>query len=212
MTPRQTTEDLIRALSQHPAPPPFRPAAALGAMLVPALTGLGLFLLAFGPRPDLTTAWQQLPVLAKSVLPALLALSAVWLALRSSWPEGRVTLWPLAVPALAALALVLWRLAVTDAPLLAETLGQTALACLISITALSALPLVAGIMMLRRAAPTRPALTGALLGLAVGGGIAAGYALHCTEDSPLFFVTWYGLAIALVGAGGGWLGRRFLRW
>jgi hypothetical protein len=212
MTPRQTTEELIRALSRRPAPPPFRPAAALGVMLVPGLAGLGLFLLAFGPRPDLAAAWQQLPVLAKSVLPALLALSAIWLALRSSWPGGRVALWPLAVPALAALALVLWRLTVTDAPLLAETLGQTALACLISITALSALPLVAGIMMLRRTAPTRPALTGALLGLAVGGGIAAGYALHCTEDSPLFFVTWYGLAIALVGAFGGWLGRRFLRW
>lgn len=47
---------------------------------------------------------------------------------------------------------------------------------------------------------------------AFAAGVAAGYALHCTEDSPLFFVSWYGLAIAIVGTLGAWLGHRFLRW
>ena len=65
---------------------------------------------------------------------------------------------------------------------------------------------------LRRGAPARPALTGALLGLASAGGIAAGYALHCTEDSPLFFVSWYSLAILLVAGLGALAGRRVLHW
>ena len=63
-----------------------------------------------------------------------------------------------------------------------------------------------------RTAPTRPVLTGALLGVAIGAGVAAGYALHCIEDSPLFFVSWYGLAIGIVGGVGGLLGHRLLRW
>ncbi|NCU19502.1 DUF1109 family protein, partial [Candidatus Falkowbacteria bacterium] len=32
------------------------------------------------------------------------------------------------------------------------------------------------------------------------------------QASPLFFVTWYGLAIALVAACGAYLGHRFLKW
>jgi hypothetical protein len=66
--------------------------------------------------------------------------------------------------------------------------------------------------MLRRAAPVRPGVTGALLGLAVGAGVAAGYALYCTEDSPLFFMLWYSLAIGIVAGCGAILGLRFLRW
>ncbi|MBD3765305.1 MAG: DUF1109 family protein, partial [Rhodobacterales bacterium] len=43
-------------------------------------------------------------------------------------------------------------------------------------------------------------------------GVAAGYALHCTEDSPLFFVLWYGLGILVPTLAGAWLGRRLLAW
>jgi hypothetical protein len=41
---------------------------------------------------------------------------------------------------------------------------------------------------------------------------AAGYALVCTEDSRLFFVTWYGLGIVLGGALGAAAGIQVLRW
>ncbi|MDR7123498.1 DUF1109 domain-containing protein [Pseudotabrizicola sp. 4114] len=212
MTNRQSTRDLIRDLAAAPAPVPFNPVATAGGMLTLLVIGLVPFLAVSGLRPDLAAAWEQLPVQAKTVLPVLLSISAIWLALRSSRPEARLALWPLAVPAAPAIALVLWRLAGAEGSLLSETMGQTALVCLGSITLLSALPLAAGVCLLRRAAPTRPVLTGTLLGIAAAAGVTAGYALHCTEDSPLFFVTWYGLAIGIVGMTGAWLGHQFLRW
>lgn len=212
MTTRQTTDDLIRDLAARPAPARFHPTAAAGGMASLAALGLGLFFAGLGLRADMAGAWQHLAVQAKTVLPALLSVIAIWLALRSARPEGHIKAWPLAVPIAAALALALQRLVVADGPRLAELLGNTATACLASITLLSALPLAAGIVLLRRAAPTRPVQTGALLGIAVGAFVAGGYALHCTEDSPLFFVSWYGMAIGLVGASGAYLGHRFLRW
>lgn len=212
MTTRQTTDELIRDLAARPAPAPFHPVAAAGGMAVMAALVLGLYLAGFGLRADMAGAWQHLAVQAKTVLPALLSLIAIWLALRSARPEGRIKAWPLAVPIALALALALQRLVMADGPHLAELMGNTAMACLASITLLSALPLAVGVVLLRRAAPTRPVQTGALLGIAVGAFVAAGYALHCTEDSPLFFVSWYGIAIGLAGTGGAYLGHRFLRW
>jgi hypothetical protein len=38
------------------------------------------------------------------------------------------------------------------------------------------------------------------------------YATHCTEDSPLFYVTWYGLAITGVTLAATLIGARVLRW
>ena len=58
----------------------------------------------------------------------------------------------------------------------------------------------------------RHVLSVALFGLAGGGAGAAVYALHCTEVSPLFYVTWYGLAILVVTAVSALLGPRILRW
>lgn len=212
MNDRRRTEDLIGALAAAPLPEPFRPGRTLAAMLCVMLAGLGLYLAIFGIRPDLGAAWAKLAVQAKTILPALLSLSAIWLALRSARPEGRVMLWLLALPGAVAGAMVLYRLSGADGLSLAGMAGQTALACLGSIVLLSALPLAAGIVLFRRSAPTRPVVTGALLGLATAAAVASGYALHCTEDSPLFFVAWYGGAICLVGGIGAVAGHRFLRW
>ncbi|WP_374435303.1 NrsF family protein [Tabrizicola sp.] len=212
MTARRSTEDLIRDLAATPVPARFSPGFAGCVLGVLMLGGLALYFAVFGLRPDLGSAWTHLPVQAKSILPALLSLLAIWLAFASARPEGRVLLWPLAIPVLLAFVLVLFRIATADGALVAEAIGQTALACLSSIAMISALPLAIGIAFLRRSAPTRPVLTGALLGVAIGAGVAAGYGLHCAEDSPLFFLSWYGLAIGIVGGVGGLLGHRFLRW
>lgn len=212
MTQGRRTEDLIRHLASSPAPPPFRPDRAALALWAVLALGLAVFWLVFGLRADLASVWGQFGVQVKSGLPILLSLVALFLALRSTRPDARLPLWPLALPAGLALLLLLHRLSLGTDQLLAETLGQTALACITSITLLSLLPLGAGLLLLRQAAPARPALTGALLGIAASAGAAAGYALHCTEDSPLFFISWYGLGIALLGACGAALGHRFLRW
>lgn len=213
MTAPRTTEDLIRDLASRPAPPPFLPGRAGWAMAGAAALGLVPFLGVVGLRPDLAAAVFQPVLLAKTVLPLALAALALRLAIVSSRPGVRLRLWPLALPAALALVLAGQRLAaVPDGGLVAEFLGGTAVVCLSSITGLSLLPIAAGTVLLRRGAPVRPVLSGALVGLAAGGGVAAGYALHCTEDSPLFFVPWYGLAILLATGLGALAGHRLLRW
>jgi hypothetical protein len=213
MTRRRSTDDLIQDLARRALPPPFSPALLASATLGLMALCLWLFLLGLGLRADLYSALQTGNVQAKSILPLALFAIALGLALASARPGVRVPVWLLGLPVAAAAALVAYRLATMGAaPVVPEFLGQTALACLTSITALSALPLAAGMWLMRRGAPTRPGLSGALLGLAVGAGIAAGYALHCTEDSPLFFVLWYGLAMSIPAAVGGYLGRRVLHW
>jgi len=37
------------------------------------------------------------------------------------------------------------------------------------------------------------------------------YASHCTDDSPLFVMTWYSIATALVAAIGAFVGSKVLR-
>jgi hypothetical protein len=74
-------------------------------------------------------------------------------------------------------------------------------------------PLLVGVLAaLRYGAPTRPRLAGAAAGLLAGGLAATLYAAHCPDDSPLFVVTWYSLAIAMVVIAGSLIGPRVLRW
>ncbi len=215
MTGPRTTDDLIRDLAGRPAPRALSRGWTAGSVAVAAVLVLAvlLFWLVFGLRPDLSAVIGRPSVLAKSLLPLLLSAGALWLAVALARPEARVPIWPLILPPLLGVMLAGLRLAKgpNDA-LWPEMLGQTAVACLVSITILSIAPLGIGLAMLRRGAPARPDLTGALLGLASGGGIAAGYALHCTEESPLFFLPWYGLAICLAAGLGALAGRRVLRW
>lgn len=134
------------------------------------------------------------------------------LALHSARPGAVVRPWLLAVPVAAALSLFAARL--VQAPvgqILPAVLGNSA-ACLVSITALSAPAIILDLALFRRGATLRPAPTGALIGLAASGGAAAGYALHCTEDSPLFSTVWYGLAMLAGITAGAAAGRRMLRW
>ncbi len=77
---------------------------------------------------------------------------------------------------------------------------------------LMSLPLLAGALYgLRHGAPTRPAIAGAIAGLLSAGLAATLYASHCTDDSPLFVVTWYSLAAAFIAAVGALAGSRVLR-
>lgn len=223
MTPQRRTEDLIRALAARPVPRAFGAGRVMAGMAMAGIAGLALFIARSGLRADLATSGM---IHLKLGLFGVLAGLALWLALRSARPEaflddapslpvrvGRPRLWLLALPLAVAAMLALGRMAaLPDGALRADWLGQTAAACLLSITALSLPPMAAGVALMRRGAPTRPMLSGALLGLAAGAGIATGYALHCTEDSPLFFVFWYGLAIAIATLLGALAGRRFLRW
>lgn len=214
MTSQQDTEALIAALGRAPAPEPLRRGGGLLGLIAAALAlGMGAVLGVLGLRLDLGAALAVPLTAAKTLLPLGLAALALPLLRRSTRPEGRAPLWPFLAPAALAAALFGARaLALAPAARPVELMGGTAAACLLSITLISAGPLGAGLWALRRGASTRPARTGALLGLAVGALATVGYSLHCTEDSPMFYVTWYGLAIALMTALGALAGARLLRW
>ncbi|MGI3163325.1 NrsF family protein [Pseudooceanicola sp. 200-1SW] len=211
------TDDLIANLVQDPAP---APSARVEARLLPYLgaglivTALG-FALALGPRPDLAAALAQPMVAAKTVLPLLLAALTLPLALRAArpgaapgWPARALWALPLAVLALLVLALA------TTAPgdWLRLFIGHSIPVCLPAITLLSLPPLAGLIAALKRGAPVRPGLAGALAGLAAAGLATALYSTFCIEDSPLFYGIWYSAGIGIATGLGALAGRRWLRW
>lgn len=207
------THELIDRLSAETALPALHP-RGIGLQIV-AVVGVvsALFLLIAGPRDDLMQAMSQPLVLTKTLLPAVLCLVALVLALRLTRPERDPRLWPLILPFGAALGLWFWsyatqtpaeRFADVSAPALAECLGLILL--------LSALPAALALRWLSRGASTSPHISGALAGLATAAGAATGYSLFCVQDNPLFFVTWYGVAILIVSGLSALAGGRVLRW
>lgn len=210
-----TTNDLIMSLSADASP--VRPGILRRGMLVGLAAGgllAVLFFAAFwGVRPDFGQVQAPFLIL-KSILPALLAMIGFPLLLARARPGGQSgagsLIWALPVftVGLAALA----ALVTPPGDWMAEFLGSSIATCLSSIPILSA-PILAGLLLgLRRGAPEHPARCGAVAGLVAGGTGAALYSLYCIEDSPLFFGTWYVLAIALVGGLGAFAGHRMLRW
>ena len=115
--------------------------------------------------------------------------------------------------AAAALALLGWAYVTTPADgLEMAVVGKTLTTCLVTIPLLSILPVTAIMWALRQGATTARVLAGFVAGLGGAGLSAAIYALHCTEDSPLFYVPWYGLGIAGVTLVSTVIGSRLLRW
>ena len=209
------TDDLIRALAADAKPAqPLLPVMVIWLVpaLIVALVGLWATL---GFRADLAQALVTPVSAVRFVLTGALGLVGARIALLLARPEGRglARLWPLGAVALVALALLVWALIATpsDAVRMA-VVGKTMTTCLVTIPLLSVLPVAAILHMLRRGATTAPALAGFVAGLTGGGMSAAIYALHCTEDSPLFYVTWYGLAILMVTFVTTIIGPRVLRW
>lgn len=209
------TDDLIRALAADTVEPPAVQASLVlgtGFSLIAALLGVWLGL---GFRPDLATALMTPVSAVRILLAGLLGVVSARLALVLLRPEGAqiVRLWPLAIVMAAAFGLLLWAFATTpqDARQMAMV-GKTMSTCLVTIPLVSVLPVTVLHVVLRQGATTAPRRTGFVAGLAGSGFSAAIYALYCTEDSPLFYVTWSGLAILCVALVSAVIGARSLRW
>jgi len=175
-----------------------------------------LFQMTLGVRPDAMISLVTSPRFTfKFIVTLLLAATALALVLRLERPGAATR-----VPALALAVAPLMLLAAAGIELMllprAEwmpvMIGMNSMVCLRSIPFLSAPLLIAALFALRLGAPTRPALAGAVAGLVASGIGAAIYASHCTDDSPIFVVVWYTIAIALVTAAGAIAGRFVLRW
>ncbi len=209
------TDDLIRTLAADTLRPrPLMATLLLG--LIPALAiALAAVWLTLGFRADIGSALVSPVSAVRIILTGILGIAAARLALVLARPEGvqAARLWPLAVVAVAALGLLLWAYVTTPAEARQmATIGKTITTCLVTIPLLSILPVASVLYTLRQGATTAPARAGFVAGLAGSGLAAAIYALHCTEDSPLFYVTWYGLAIMGITLVSTLIGARLLRW
>lgn len=209
------TEDLIRALAadtQIERPIAAMLAGLLGLSIAMAVAVIGVTL---GFRDDLLLSLVSPLSVLRFVLTAALGLVGVRLALVLARPEGRALarFWPIAAVAAVALGVLVWTYVATppEARQMA-VVGKTMVTCLITIPLLSILPVTALLISIRHGATTAPALAGFVAGVAGSGFAAMVYAMHCTEDSPLFYVTWYGIAITGVTLVSTLIGARVLRW
>ena len=91
-------------------------------------------------------------------------------------------------------------------------IGSNAVNCMTLIPLLASGPLVIFITALKSGAPAHPGLSGAMAGLGAGTLAAVFYAMNCFDDSPLFVITWYPLALLAVVSTGYFAGLCFLRW
>jgi hypothetical protein len=209
------TDSLIRTLAADTRIAP-KPQVRLASSLIPAvLLAAAAVWATMGFRPDLAQSLVTTNPILRILLALALGLAGTRIALVLARPEGRALarLWPLAAVAIVALGLLLLTFAGTPSGTLGTAIrGKTMSTCLIVIPLLSILPVAAILTTLRGGATTAPALAGCVAGLAGGGLAAAVYALHCTEDNPLFYVTWYGTAILGVTFASTLIGIRVLRW
>lgn len=209
------TNDLIAALAadQSTGLSTVERSIAIAAMVGAAIS-FAAFLLSIGWRPDIGEAIGTVRFPFKFVVTLAVVVTAAPVLVRLARPDVAGTrLWMLAVGPALILGGVLLELAVLPASDWAGNLvGSNAAICLTAIPLLSIVPLAMLLWALKRGAPTRPRLTGAICGVLSSSIAATMYALHCDDDSPLFVVVWYSLAMGIVTAVATAVGGRLLRW
>ncbi len=209
------TDQLINTLANDPWPSISPAGLLLRSLPVALAVSAASLALTLGFRHGWLDAMSVPLVALKWFLPLFLGLFGLAVLLRLVRPGAnastlRHAMWLVPAGAMAAMA---YAYATTPAAgRWAAFVGESVVPCLISIPLLS-LPILAAILLvLRHGAVLYPVKAGAIAGLTAGGLGTAIYALHCTEDSPLFFTVWYSAGIMAVTALGAVLGNKLLRW
>ncbi|MBB3932485.1 hypothetical protein GGR25_003543 [Kaistia hirudinis] len=209
------TNDLIRLLEEDaPAGMSLGRRITL-ALLAGVVVAALLLIVTVGLRHNLASVFETARVIFKVGETLLLAILASALVYRIGKPDlpARTRALMLLVPLGLLVAAVVTELALLPpADWVSSWRGQHAAFCVFFIPVLALAPLAAFLAALKAGAPENPALAGAAAGLAAGAIAAAVYAWHCPDDSPLFVATWYVIAIGIVTAAGGLIGRRSLAW
>jgi len=209
------TDQLIRTLAADNSYRPRPVGFVLALMLLAAApVSLLMFFSELGVRPDVMTAMHNPFFDLKFAVTLALAAAGIAASLHLSRPEVSLSGfgWLFVIPAgllaagIAGEAMMPQRL-----PMMTRLVGSNSRVCMTAIPLMSLPLLAASILGLRHGAPGRPALAGAVAGLMSAGLAATFYASHCTDDSPLFVMTWYTLATSLVTAIGALAGAKFLR-
>ncbi len=209
------TDQLIRTLAADNGQRARPVGIMLALMLLTAApVSIAIFFLILGVRPDIMTAMHNPFFDLKFVVTLALAISAITVSLHLSRPEAslRGWAWLLLIPAgILAAGIGSEMMLPQRLPMMTRLVGYNSRVCMSAIPLMS-LPLLAGALIgLRRGAPTRPAVAGAIAGMLSAGLAATLYASHCADDSPLFVATWYSIATAAVAAVGALAGSRVLR-
>lgn len=210
------TDQLIRSLAVDGARRAKPVWLALGvALLAAAPMSIWFFFWKLGLRPDVMTAMYNPLFDLKFAVTASLAASAIAASVHLSRPEASPggVVWLLAIPIALLLAGIAYETTLSQLPpRMTRLIGSNSLICLTAVPVMSLPLLAASLMGLRHGAPSRPALTGAMAGLLSAGLAATLYASNCTDDSPLFVITWYSIATGAVAVTGALVGSRLLRY
>jgi hypothetical protein len=211
------TDDLIEMLSANVEPVDHRRTVRIigAAVAAGAAVTVAAAVVALGLRSGLDDVWSFVPVLLKVAFAFALLVPAAIFLIRLARPGGErgTSLALLAFPFVAIVLVAAFSLAMApSAHWHGMVTGHDWLECVVSIPLIAVVPFALLVWAVRRAAPTDLARTGALVGLVAGCLSAAGYALHCIDDSVPFVALWYGGTIALCTFAGWKLGPRLLRW
>lgn len=209
------TDQLIAALAADAEPrqqPVWR--TMLAALAAGGAASLAIFLIGMGVRPDIATALGTWRFDLKLALVLLALALALYDCARLANPTRHgFASWPsLAIPVLIAGAIGVELLTTPAESWSARLTGNNALVCLTAIPILSLAPLAAVLYAMRSGAPADALQAGAAAGRLAAALAAALYAIHCSDDSPLFVATWYTLATLAPIAIGAALGPKLLRW
>ncbi len=210
--------DLIQSLKEdlkpvRPYRSPLRWAVAGFATTV-VLAGLGLF--AMPIRPDLAQRISKFSFLLNVIW---LLLGAIFVALAVSWigrpgRPGQRALIGAAFGSIACFALLLVYQALTVSPSSHGAICDLGGAhCAMGVVMLSVAPGVFLFLKARKSAPVYPGLSGLLIGLGVGVVASAALSFSCRDDEAFHLLSWHlVLPLLMLGAAGGWMGRKYLRW
>ncbi|MBC9881020.1 DUF1109 domain-containing protein [Bradyrhizobium sp. INPA01-394B] len=209
------TDEFINTLASDLRPQHSLHWVLLCGLLCGALLAALAFAVFLGFRSDILSALTSIRFLFKFVVTLTLAITATYATLNLARPDsaGNHRSWSLLLTPVILVGAVAVELMVLPSRSWEDNLvGHNATHCLTVIPLLSAGPLLCIFAALRRGAPSEPGLTGAVAGLAASGIGATFYAANCTDDSPLFVVAWYPLAVLIVAGVAYFIGARALRW
>ena len=209
------TDDLIDLLAQDSGGAmEDRPHPGVATVVGTVIAGT-VFFIGIGFRPDIASAMETVRFLFKFVVTLSLAIAAIGALLRMARPGARLGLWGwafAAAPVLLGGAVIAELIVMPESTWVARLVGHNARFCLTLIPLLAIGPLACLLLALRQGAPSRPGLAGAVAGLAASGIAATFYAANCNDDSPLYVMTWYPIATAMVVFVGYLAGTKFLKW
>ena len=112
------------------------------------------------------------------------------------------------------LGLEIWRVSQSSflTSFLAAWIGEDALVCITAIPLMAAPIAFPLFLQARQGAPMYPGRAGMSLGLVAAAISATIYTLHCPNDSPLYVISWFGLAMGISALLGYMAGRKWLSW